>query len=229
MDNIYQSLKALLKSVLNLFLAVVNLFTGLIDGLAAILVKLRPGISSEKGEWKKISKKGKDNEEERLVEEIRIELKQKVTSKEKYYYWNALSSDNGIGFYAIVLSILVFALAGTVMLYSTSSYGEVRVFAAVVMALLCIAACLAIAGCQKRVFRNKLVKQILEKEFSNKLWEAAGEIDVELKSEATTDTDSETEKKEPEKSKEIVSDNNEEKREIAKIQPINVVGKEEIG
>ncbi len=200
MDNIYQSLKALLKSFLNLFLAVVDLFTGLINGLAAILVKLRPGVPSGKEEWKKISKKKKDNEEGDLVEDIRNELKQKVSSKEKYYYWSASASDNDIGFYAVVLSILILALTGTVMLYGVGSNREVRIFVAVVMTLVCAAACLAIIRCRKKVFRNRIVKQILEEEFSDKIWEVTEEKDPEIKSEAKT-----------------------------KIQPINAVGKEEIG
>lgn len=218
MDNVYQSLKAFLKSFLNLFLAVVDFFTSLIDGLASVLVKLRPSVSLGNTEFKKISKEKRDNVEEILVEEIRNELKQKVTSKEKYYYLYACVTGNGTGFYAIVLSVLVFALAGMTMFYSTSSYGEARILAAVIMAVLCAVTCIAIAKHQKKIIRNKLVKQILDEEFSDKLWEKEGQAGEEVKPEKVTDTNIEAEKEEQERSK-----------EIAKIQSISVVSKEEIG
>lgn len=246
MDNIYQSIKAFLKSFLNLFLAVVDLFTSLINGVASILVKLRPRISEKYTELKKESEnvnisgslkaaKGKGYNlefkgyEESLVEEIRSELKQKVTSKEKYYYLNACAASSGNGFYAIVLSIFVFALAGTVMLYSTSSYGEVRILAAVIMAVLCAVACIAIAKYQKKVVRNNLVKQILDQEFADKSWEEADKADINNEEEEVTNASGQAGEGVPEIGEIKVPEEKEEKREIAKIQPINVVGKEEIG
>lgn len=246
MDNIYQSIKAFLKSFLNLFLAVVDLFTSLINGVASILVKLRPRISEKYTELKKESgninisgnlkaAKGKGYNlefkgyEESIVEEIRSELKQKVTSKEKYYYLNACVASSGNGFYAIVLSIFVFALAGTVMLYSTSSYGEVRILAAVIMAVLCAVACIAIAKYQKKVVRNNLVKQILDQEFADKSWEEVDKADINNEEDEVTNASDQAGEGVPEIDEIKVPEEKEEKREIAKIQPINVVGKEEIG
>ena len=232
MDNIYQSIKAFLKSFLNLFLAVLDLFTSLINGLAAILMRLRPCISQRYTDLKKErehintpdglklqKRKGYTLEfkgnEEKLVEEIRNELKQKVSSKEKYYYLNTYLQNNGIGYYAVVLSIFVFALAGTVMLYSTSSLNRVRILAAVIMAILCAVACIAIAKEQKKIVRNKLVKQILNEEFRDKDWEKQEKTENNPEAEEAVDADGEVKKEEPEKSK-----------EIAKIQSISVVGKE---
>lgn len=249
MDNIYQSIKAFLKSILNLLLAVVDLFTSLINGAALILVKLRPHISQKYTELKKESEninipgslksaKGKGYHldfrgfEESFVEEIRKELKEKVTSKEKYYYLSACAAGNEIGFYAIVMSILVFALAGTIMLYSTSDYGEVRILAAVIMAILCAVVCIAIVKYQKKVVKNHLVKQILVQEFADRNWEEEGKRDTDRtddKQNEVPNTSGQAGVGVPEISEIKVPEEKEEKRETAKIQPINVVGKEEIG
>lgn len=249
MDNIYQSIKAFFKSILNLLLAVVDLFTSLINGTASILIKLRPHISQKYTELKKESEnlnipgslksvKGKGYHldfkgyEESFVEEIRTELKEKVTSKEKYYYLSACAAGNGFGFYVIVLSVFVFALAGTVMLYSTSSYGEVRILAAVILAILCAVVCIAIVKYQKKVVRNHLVKQILDQEFADRNWEEEGKRDIDHtddKQNEVSNTSDQTGESVPEISEVKVTDEKEEKRETAKIQSINVVSKEEIG
>ena len=92
-DNIYQSIKAFLKSFLNLLLAVIDLVTSLINGLASILIRLKPQISQKYSELKRENESKRNDSisnnfgrEEALVEEIRNECKQKVTSREKYFY-----------------------------------------------------------------------------------------------------------------------------------------------
>ena len=180
MDDIYYSIKGLLKAFLNLFLAFIDLVSGLINGLAAIRVRLRPHISQRYTELKdgKVIK-GKESilntreQDEILVEEIRNELKQKVTSREKYYYLNACASNEGIGFYAVIVSVLLFALSGISMVFGISYYIEVRIAGIVMMFVLCLAACIIIIRHQKKILKNKLMKQILEEEFANSIRDQA--------------------------------------------------------
>lgn len=178
MDNLYRSIKGLIKSFLNLFLAIIDLVSSLINGIAAILGRLRPRISQKYTELKSESGihnlkdiSGVKGREEILVEEIRNELRQKVTSREKYLYLSACAENEGTGFYAGVVSVLVFALFGVSMLFDISNYREVRITGIVIMAILCIGACVIIAIHQKKMLKNKLIRQILEEEFADKIWE----------------------------------------------------------
>lgn len=179
-DNIYQSIKAFLKSFLNLLLAVIDLVTGLINGLASILVKLRPHISQ------RYSELGKENEakgnksilgstgrEEVIVEEIRNELRQQVTSREKYFYLAASVSNeaDGFGFYAVVIAVLLFAFFGVSMIFGMSDSWEARAAGIIVMAVLCMTGCIIVARHKKKMLKNRLLKHILEEEFAEKTWE----------------------------------------------------------
>ena len=177
-DNIYQSIKGLFKSLLNLLLAVIDLVASLINGLAFILVRLRPHISQKYTELKgergiHVKKRFSEfkGREEFLVEEIRNELKQEVTSREKYYYLSVSAANEGFGFYAAVISVLLFALLGVSMLFGIGDDEELRIAGIALMAVLCIAACAAIVMHQKKILKNKLLVQILEEEFADKNWE----------------------------------------------------------
>ncbi len=100
MDNIYQAVKGFVRSIINLFVAVIELFAGIIDGMAVILGKLRPRASRRLDEIVQ-SKEGlakhgifgnnrlreAPGNDEELVKEIRSELQEKVTSRECYYYF----------------------------------------------------------------------------------------------------------------------------------------------
>ena len=102
MDNIYQAVKGFVRSIINLFVAVIELFAGIIDGMAVILGKLRPRASRRSDEIVQ-SKEGlakhgifgnnrlreAPGNDEELVKEIRSELQEKVTSRECYYYFFA--------------------------------------------------------------------------------------------------------------------------------------------
>lgn len=179
-DNIYQSIKAFLKSFLNLLLAVIDLITSLVNGLASILIKLKPHISQKYSDLKKENESkrngsisGPSEREEAMVEEIRRELRQKVTSREKYYYLAASASneESGVGFYAIVISVLLFALLGISMIFSMSDLWQMRTAGVILMAFLCAAACLMITRHKKKLLKSRLLKKILEEEFSDKIWE----------------------------------------------------------
>ena len=50
MDGVYQAVKSFLKSFVNLFVAVIELFTALINGIASLIGKLRPRISDRYAE-----------------------------------------------------------------------------------------------------------------------------------------------------------------------------------
>lgn len=181
-DNIYQSIKSFLKSFLNLLLAVIDLITSLVNGLASILIKLKPHISQKYSDLKKENESkrnggisGPSEHEEAMVEEIRRELRQKVTSREKYYYLAACASneESGFGFYAIVTSILLFALLGISMIFSISDLWEMRTAGVILMAFLCATACLIITRHKKKLVKSRLLKKILEEEFADKIWENA--------------------------------------------------------
>ena len=55
------------------------------------------------------------------------------------------------------------------MLYSQGTKLSTRVLAAVIMAALCVAACVMIISIRKKVFRSRVARQILEAEFSGLL------------------------------------------------------------
>ena len=50
MDMIYQTIKNLLKAVVNLFVAVIELISGVFNWLASLLLKLRPNASGTNDE-----------------------------------------------------------------------------------------------------------------------------------------------------------------------------------
>ena len=91
MDMIYQTMKNLLKAFVNLFVAVIELSVGLINGVAALLLKIRPvstGIKKEETESKsarsQLVKLQLDSSQESLVKQIRDELKTVITDRERY-------------------------------------------------------------------------------------------------------------------------------------------------
>lgn len=187
MDQIYQALKGFVKSIINLFVAVIDLIAGVFDGVAFILGKIRPRASKrlneigENGFEGRLggidrrllngrSKVGFSGSEEATVESIRSELREKVTSRERYYCLHAKVADNGNGFYVIVVGILSFALFASVMLYSVGSSREIRILAAAILAVICASACIAVVEFRKRLTRNRIMKLILEEEFKDIEW-----------------------------------------------------------
>lgn len=175
MDNIYQALKAFFKAIINLFVAVIDLFEGLINGIAYLLERLRPraaerlhSLGTEKDAAAGKSGAVKENGVA-MVAEIREQLTARVKTKEQYYYEHACTQESGSGLYMIVLAILTFALFGSTMLYSQGTRLSTRVLAAVIMAVLCAAACVMIISIRKKVFRSRVARQILEAEFSGLL------------------------------------------------------------
>ncbi|MDO4304067.1 MAG: hypothetical protein Q4D94_09130 [Bacillota bacterium] len=187
MDKIYQAVKGLLKAFVNLFAAVIDLIAGVFDGLAGILGKLRPRASQRLSEIREKGFEGGNADadsrlhkvrkiavfsgnEEELVDAIRKELQEKVTSRERYFYLYAKAGENGNAVYCVILAILAFALFASTMLYSVGSVSSTRILAAVIMAVLCIIACVAIAKYRKKIMRNRIVRIILEEEFKDREW-----------------------------------------------------------
>lgn len=186
MDHIYQAVKGFLKAIINLFVAVIDLFAGIIDGIAFIMERIRPRASKrlneigENGFEGRIAsidrrsagreKIGLSGNEEAVVEAIRSELREKVTSQERYYYLYAKAEDNGNGFYMIVAAIFSFALFASVMLYSAGSSREIRILAAAIMAVICASACIGVVEYRKKLVRSRLMKLILEEEFKGIEW-----------------------------------------------------------
>lgn len=168
MDNIYEALKGLIKSIINLFVAIVSFFTGLIDGLAFILGKIRPKASFLNQNFHE--KKEVSRSDEELVRQIRSELQEKVTSQEKYYYHHARLEDNGNGFYAVVLTVIVFVLAVCAMLYQARPSIEMGILVVAFMVVVGMAVCIAVDKHQKKNLRNYIAKIILEEEFKDIEW-----------------------------------------------------------
>lgn len=183
MDNIYHSIKEFVKSIGNLFVAIIGLFAGIINGLAFLLEKLKPRVSqrfdgitqNKEGMAKRrIFGSGRLQEasgnDEELVKAIRSELQEKVTSRERYYYYIAQTENNGSGFYAVMLTVFIFALALAVMLYQAGRSIEMWFLVAAAIAAACVAACILVVKHQKRVKSNHIARLILENEFSNIEW-----------------------------------------------------------
>lgn len=112
------------------------------------------------------------------IEKLRAELEEELTSKDKYYYLNASVTGSGTGFYAIILSVWAFTLAALVMLFNVVSYNEVKVLFALVMAAACIVVCIIINRYRKREMKNRLIKQMLDMEFADKIWEKTAEENI---------------------------------------------------
>ena len=183
MDNIYQAVKGFVRSIINLFVAVIDLFAGIIDGIAVILGKLRPRASKRLDEIAQ-SKEGltkhrifgnnrlreASGNDEELVKEIRSELQEKVTSRERYYYFCAEAETEGSGFYAVALSAFALILVLSAMFFGLRPSSEVWVLAAAVMAAACAVVCILAARHQKKMKRNRIAKLILENEFRDIEW-----------------------------------------------------------
>lgn len=187
MDHIYEAVKEFLKSIANLFVAVINLFAGIINGIAFILGKMVPraskrlneigenGFEGRLGGVDRRMLKRKENasfsgNEEAVVNAVREELREKVTSQERYYYLHAKAEDNGNGFYVIVFAILAFALFASDMLYTIRSSDGIRILSAVIMAAICAIACIVVEQYRRKLVRNRLIRLILEEEFKDIEW-----------------------------------------------------------
>lgn len=187
MDNIYDALKGFLKAIINLFVSVIDLFSGIINGIAVILGKLKPRASKRLNEIGENGFEGRlggidrrlltrkettafSGNEEAVVDTVREELREKVTSQERYYYLYAKAEDSGNGFYVIVFAILAFAMFASDMLYTIGSSEDIRLLSAVIMAIICAAACIVVVQYRKKLARNRLIRLILEEEFKDIEW-----------------------------------------------------------
>lgn len=187
MDSIYDAVKGFLKAIINLFVSIIDLFAGIINGIAFILGKLRPKASKRLNEIGENGFEGRlggidrrfltrkettafSGNEEAAVDAVREELREKVTSQERYYYLHARASENGNGFYVIVFAILAFALFASDMLYTIRSSDGIRILSAVIMAVICAVACIVVVQYRKKLVRNRLIRLILEEEFKDIEW-----------------------------------------------------------
>lgn len=205
MDAVYQAVKNFFKSFVNLFVAIIELFTTLINGVAFVIGKLRPHISekyaelknnrsklSDTARWGTKEKRGnvlewKDGEEE-LAEKIRVQLNEKITGRNQYLFLYAKVSETNLSFYAIILSVLALVLAGGITLGSGYGGDDIFLFALIVMTLACAAACIMIIRNQKKEMYNRIIRQILEEEFRDRDWEKTSETAAKLENEKSCET-----------------------------------------
>lgn len=182
MDAVYQAVKSFLKSFINLFVAIIELFTALINGIASAFRKLRPHISERYAElksgcsknaekagwrikWQSESALDFKNGEEMLVEKIRTQLNERVTSRDQYFFLYAKVKEQNTGIYVIVLSVLALVLTGGIVVSNGAGSNEVRIFVLIIMLLACAAACAMMIRYQKREVYHRMCRLILEEEF----------------------------------------------------------------
>lgn len=91
MDAVYQAVKSFLKSFVNLFVAVIELFAGLINLLASLLAKPFTKQTAADKEGASVLPFGyrKENFDVTLVARVRSELQQKITGKDDYIWEKA--------------------------------------------------------------------------------------------------------------------------------------------
>lgn len=181
MDMVYHAIKNFLKSFINLFVAVIELITTLINGVASILGKLRPRVSEKYTEIK--NNKYTNTEEvkaielgeEEQVKKVREQLNEKITSRDKYLLFYSKVRDEGISFYAIVIAILGLVFAGGIVVSATYVDSDISIMILMVMLLACAAACVIIRSHRKKTLEYVLIRRILEEEFKDKKWDTADE------------------------------------------------------
>ncbi len=170
MDAVYQAIKNFFKSFINLFVAIIELLTSLINCIAYLLEKLHPSFSEKyAGKIGFIGRLKKKGYKEEQIQKIRNELEDKVTDKDKYYQICARLKEDGTGFYAIVLAIFFFVLAAGLLL-GIRMGGNIYVLMVIAGAFVCAASCLLISHRQKRVMENHLIALILEEEYKDRKW-----------------------------------------------------------
>lgn len=194
MDGVYQAVKSFLKSFVNLFVAIIELFTALINGIASFIGKLRLNISKRYAELKRGGSKSAEtvgwrikwlgesslnlkNGEEMLVEKIRTQLNEKITSRNQYLFLYAKVKEQNTGINAIVLSVLALVLTGGIVVGGSAGSSEVCIFALIVMLLSCAAVCVIIIRNQKQEMYHKIAGQILEEEFSGRFRDETDEAE----------------------------------------------------
>ncbi len=186
MDTMYLAVKNLLKSLINLFAAILELFTNIINWLASCLRNFYPHISGKYAQIHESRKRGarlleqtkskkKDSGKKDTIEETISRLREKVTGKEQYYAAYLKASEDGAGFYAMLVSVLGVILAGCTALAVRTGSREVCILAVLVMILACSAICLLIHRHRKKTAADRLAIHILETEFAEMRQKPDGE------------------------------------------------------
>lgn len=178
MDIIYHAVKNLLKSLVNLFAAILELITDVVNWLASCLRNFYPHISGKYAQIHENRKRGvgllehkrskkKDGVKKEVTEEIRSRLKEEITGKEQYYTAYLRASEDSNGLYAMLVSVLGLILAGGAALVGRTGGGEIIVPVLAVMAFVCGAVCLIIHRHRRKTAENRLAVHILETEFKD--------------------------------------------------------------
>lgn len=180
MDIIYHAVKNLLKSLVNLFAAILELITDVVNWLASCLRNFYPHISGKYAQIHENRKRGvglleqkrskkKDGVKKEVTEEIRSRLKEEVTGREQYYTVYLRASEDSGGLYAMFVSVLGLILAGGAALVGRTGGREIMVPVLAVMAFVCGAVCIMIYRHRKKTAENRLAVHILETEFKDML------------------------------------------------------------
>ncbi len=209
MDNIYQSVKGLCKAIMNLFVAVVDLLAGILNGIACLFEKIKPhasrqfqeirenggfkfSIIAKKDDAEKNSKKfpagaGNKNFDEARVQAIRGELTKKVVNRDTYDLAYSEASYSGQNRCQMALAAMLALLGIIVLLGATGAANWNWGALVVVLAAAGAVACVVIYSGKKVQQKNTLIRMILEQEFAEyqTVVEAAGQ---NVQKEEETDT-----------------------------------------
>ncbi len=199
MDNIYQSVKGLCKAIVNLFVAVVDLLAGILNGIACLFEKIKPhasrqfqeirenggfkfGMIAKKDDAEKSPKKfpvgaGNKSFDEARVQAIREELTKKVDNRDTYDLAYSEASYDGQNRCQIVLAVML-TLVGIIVLSGVAGVSNAGRGAFMVVLLIAgVAACAVIYSGKRVRQKNALTRMILEQEFAEyqTVVEAAGQ------------------------------------------------------
>ena len=199
MDNIYQSVKGLCKAIVNLFVAVVDLLAGILNGIACLFEKIKPhasrqfqeirenggfrfGIIAKKDDAEKSPKKfpvgaGNKSFDEARVQAIREELTKKVDNRDTYDLAYSDASYSGQNRCQMALAAMLALLGIIVLLGATGAANRNRGVLTVVLVAAGAASCVVIYSGKKVQQKNALTRMILEQEFAEyqTVVEAAGQ------------------------------------------------------
>lgn len=188
MDNIYQSVKGLCRAIINLLVAVVDLLTGILNGIACLFEKIRPHASGQFRE-NGVRKSGVCTEEENagkslkrlsagemkegnrapgrsMIQALREELQKKVVDRDTYNLAYSEASYNGQNRCQMALAAMLTLSGMIILLGVTGTANQNREALIVVLLAAGAVACTMIYSSRRVQQKNTLIRMILEQEFA---------------------------------------------------------------
>ena len=202
MDNIYQSVKGLCRAIINLLVAVVDLLTGILNGIACLFEKISPHASGQFRELREngsrksgvcteeenagkslkrlstgVMRRGNRTSDRSMIQALREELQKKVVDRDTYNLAYSEASYDGQNRCQIVLAVML-TLVGMCVLSGVAGVPNAGRGALMIVLLIAGAAACAVIYSGKKVRqKNALIRMILEQELAEyqTVVEAAGQ------------------------------------------------------